>query len=116
MVTLCNVIIHDDGSREECAKHSGQFAWKYPMPDGSTELIPLRGDVRFFGVTFGYMPHKKVLRDISLYAKPGQKIAFVGSTGAGKTTIVNLINRFYEIDSGTITYDGIDIRDIKRMT
>ena len=84
------------------------------MPDGSTELIPLRGDVRFFGVTFGYMPHKKVLRDISLYAKPGQKIAFVGSTGAGKTTIVNLINRFYEIDSGTITYDGIDIRDIKK--
>ena len=114
VVTLCNVIIHDDGSREECAKHSGQFAWKYPMPDGSTELIPVRGDVRFFGVTFGYTPHKKVLRDISLYAKPGQKIAFVGSTGAGKTTIVNLINRFYEIDGGTITYDGIDIRDIKK--
>lgn len=114
VVTLCNVIIHEDGSREECPSHSGQFAWKYPMPDGSTELIPLKGDVRFFGVTFGYTPEKNVLEDINLFAKPGQKIAFVGSTGAGKTTIVNLINRFYEIKGGTITYDGIDVRDIKK--
>lgn len=114
VVTLCKVIIHEDGSREECPRYSGQFAWKYPMPDGSTELIPLRGDVRFFGVTFGYTPVKKVLQDVSLFARPGEKIAFVGSTGAGKTTIVNLINRFYEIDGGTITYDGIDVRDIRK--
>ncbi|MCI9272586.1 MAG: ABC transporter ATP-binding protein [Clostridiales bacterium] len=113
-VTLCNVVIHEDGSREECPHHSGQFAWKYPMPDGSFELIPLKGDVRFFGVTFGYTPEKTVLQDVSLFAKPGQKLAFVGSTGAGKTTIVNLINRFYEITDGTITYDGIDVRDIRK--
>lgn len=114
VATLCNVVIHEDGSRSECAEHTGQFAWKYPLPNGMTELIPLRGDVRFFGVTFGYKPGQTILDNISLFAKPGQKIAFVGSTGAGKTTIINLVNRFYEIDSGTITYDGIDVRDIKK--
>mgnify|MGYP002554190856 CR=1 FL=1 len=78
------------------------------------ERVPLRGDVRFYGVDFSYVPEKPVLRDLSLYAKPGQKIAFVGSTGAGKTTITNLLNRFYDIDEGTITIDGVNIRDIKR--
>ena len=81
-------------------------------PDG--ERVPLRGDVRFFGVDFAYVPEKPVLRDLSLYAKPGQKIAFVGSTGAGKTTITNLINRFYDIQGGQITYDGIDVRSIRK--
>ena len=81
-------------------------------PDG--ERVPLRGDVRFYGVDFAYVPEKPVLRDLSLYAKPGQKIAFVGSTGAGKTTITNLINRFYDIQGGQITYDGIDVRHIRK--
>lgn len=91
------------------------WAWKRPIDGGKNfELIELRGDVRFHDVTFGYVPDKTILKDISLYAKPGQKIAFVGSTGAGKTTITNLINRFYEIDSGQITYDGIDVKDIKK--
>jgi len=86
--------------------------WAWQKPDGGT--VPLRGDVRFRDVVFRYVPEKTVLHGISLYAKPGQKIAFVGSTGAGKTTITNLINRFYEIESGLITYDGIDIRDIRK--
>lgn len=114
VATLCNVILHEDGSRTECAERTGQYAWKYPLPSGITELIPLKGDVRFYDVTFGYTPEKNVLENVDLFAKPGQKIAFVGSTGAGKTTVINLINRFYEIKSGTITYDGIDIRDIKK--
>ena len=84
------------------------------MEAAGRELIELKGDVRFNDVVFGYVPEKKVLNKISLFAKPGQKIAFVGSTGAGKTTIVNLINRFYDIQSGTITYDGIDVKDIKK--
>ena len=113
-VTLCNVVIHEDGSRTEATERTGQYAWKFPLPGGVTELIPLKGDVRFFGVTFGYSPEKTVLENVSLFARPGEKIAFVGSTGAGKTTIVNLINRFYEIQGGTITYDGIDIRDIRK--
>ena len=92
----------------------GGWAWKKPLPDGSYEYIPLRGDIRFDDVVFGYTPQKVILKNISLYAKPGQKIAFVGATGAGKTTITNLINRFYDIQSGTITYDGINIRDIKK--
>ena len=87
-------------------------AWAWKKEDG--ELVPLRGDVRFDHVVFGYDERKTVLHDISLYAKPGQKIAFVGSTGAGKTTITNLLNRFYEIQSGTITYDGIDVREIEK--
>ncbi|MBR4211157.1 MAG: ABC transporter ATP-binding protein [Oscillibacter sp.] len=87
-------------------------AWAWRRPDGT--LIPLRGEVRFADVTFGYVPEKTVLHNVSLYAKPGQKIAFVGSTGAGKTTITSLLNRFYDIREGTITYDGIDVRDIAK--
>lgn len=109
-VTLCNVQEHQGGWKET-ERYTGEFAWKLP---GSGKLVPLKGDVRFQDVVFGYVPEKKILNGISLYAKPGQKIAFVGSTGAGKTTIINLINRFYEIQSGKITYDGIDIRDIKK--
>ena len=96
----------------ETQRRTGHWAWK--RPDG--ELVELRGDVRFHDVTFGYTEEKTVLHNVSLYAKPGQKIAFVGSTGAGKTTITNLINRFYDIQSGTITYDGIDITQIARSS
>lgn len=103
-VTLTRV---DGSGRPE---PNGNWAWK--RPDGS--LIPLRGDVRFDNVTFGYVPEKTVLRNVSLYANPGEKIAFVGSTGAGKTTITSLINRFYEIQDGAITYDGIDVREIAK--
>ena len=99
-----------DGSLAEADFDTGAWAWK--KPDGT--LVPLRGDVRFDHVVFGYDDRKIILHDISLFAKPGQKIAFVGSTGAGKTTITSLINRFYEIQSGTITYDGIDVRDIRK--
>ena len=113
-VTLCPVMYGEDNTLTECREHTGSFAWKKPLEDGTCQLIPLKGDVRFSDVVFGYTPERKILNDISLYAKPGQKIAFVGSTGAGKTTIINLINRFYEIDSGLITYDGIDIREIKK--
>ncbi|MEG1560201.1 MAG: ABC transporter ATP-binding protein [Clostridia bacterium] len=95
-------------------KHTGHWAWKRENPDGSIQLTELLGDVEFLDVTFSYDGEKNVLNDISLYAKPGQKIAFVGSTGAGKTTITNLINRFYDIDKGIITYDGINIKDIKK--
>lgn len=114
-ITLCHAKADEKGNLKECPNDdpSGMFAWKCPVPDGYS-LIPLRGDVRFHGVSFGYIPGKRILENISLYAKPGQKIAFVGSTGAGKTTIINLINRFYEIDEGTITYDGLDIRTIKK--
>ncbi|MCI8841532.1 MAG: ABC transporter ATP-binding protein [Oscillibacter sp.] len=92
--------------------HRDTNAWAWLKPDGA--LVPLRGDVRFDHVVFGYDEGRTILHDVSLFAKPGQKIAFVGSTGAGKTTITSLINRFYEIQSGTITYDGIDIRDIAK--
>ena len=92
----------------------GGWAWKKPDGDDTFEYIPLKGDIRFNDVVFGYTPEKVILKNISLYAKPGQKIAFVGSTGAGKTTITNLINRFYDIQSGTITYDGINVKDIKK--
>lgn len=93
----------------------GPEAWAWHCADdAATVATPLRGDVRFHNVTFGYVPAKPVLHDVSLYAKPGQKIAFVGSTGAGKTTITNLINRFYEVQDGAITFDGIDIKDIKK--
>ena len=112
-VTLCNVKRGADGGLLECGEKTGVFAWKV-ADNGSFRYVELKGDVRFNDVVFGYVPEKKVLNKISLYAKPGQKIAFVGSTGAGKTTIVNLINRFYEIQSGTITYDGIDIKNIKK--
>lgn len=94
-------------------EYEGGWAWKKPT-DGGFEYIPLKGDIRFNDVVFGYTPEKVILKNISLYAKPGQKIAFVGSTGAGKTTITNLINRFYDIQSGSITYDGLDIKSIKK--
>ena len=109
-VTLVRVTEGRDGSLTKADFDTGAWAWK--KPDG--ELAPLQGDVRFDHVVFGYDEDQTVLHDVSLFAKPGQKIAFVGSTGAGKTTITNLINRFYEIRSGTITYDGIDVRDIEK--
>ena len=109
-VTLERVKENPDGTLTEADYDTGAWAWK--KPDGS--LVPLRGDVRFDHVVFGYDDRKIILHDISLFAKPGQKIAFVGSTGAGKTTITSLINRFYEIQSGTITYDGINVRDIQK--
>ena len=112
-ITLCNVRRNEDNSFSECEEKTGIFAWKVPE-NNTYEYVELKGDVRFDNVVFGYTPEKTILNKISLYAKPGQKIAFVGSTGAGKTTIVNLINRFYEISSGTIYYDGIDIRRIKK--
>lgn len=93
---------------------AGKWAWRKPLKDGSFKYIPLMGDIRFKDVVFGYTDEKVILKNISLYAKPGHKIAFVGSTGAGKTTITNLINRFYDIQSGEITYDGIDIKEIKK--
>ncbi len=92
----------------------GVWAWKKPREDGGHDYVPLKGDIRFNDVVFGYTSEKVILKNISLYAKPGQKIAFVGSTGAGKTTITNLINRFYDIQSGEITYDGLDIKSIKK--
>ena len=109
-VTLCNVKENADHTLTECTERTGLYAWKQP----AGELVQLKGDVRFRDVEFGYVAGKTVLQHVSLFAKPGQKIAFVGSTGAGKTTIVNLINRFYDIQSGQITYDGIDIRDIRK--
>ena len=100
----------EDGVLTACREQTGQWAWRR----GDGALRPLRGDVRFEGVDFGYEPGHPVLHDVSLYAKPGQKIAFVGSTGAGKTTITNLINRFYDVEGGRVIYDGIDVRDIKK--
>lgn len=118
-VTLCNAVKNADGSLTECSGYTGVFAWKVPAElntywNSDSYLVELRGDVRFKNVVFGYVPGKTILNDVTLYAKPGQKIAFVGSTGAGKTTIINLINRFYDIQSGSITYDGINIKDIKK--
>lgn len=111
-ITLCHVRKNGE-TLTECEEKTGEYAWKEEK-NGKTVLTPLRGDVRFEHVVFSYVKKKRILNGISLYAKPGQKIAFVGSTGAGKTTIVNLINRFYEIDGGVITYDGIDIRKIRK--
>lgn len=113
-ITLCRVRKAEDGTMMECEERSGLWAWKDSALESGSQLTPLTGDVRFHNVVFGYTPKKIILNDISLYAKPGQKIAFVGSTGAGKTTIINLINRFYEIQDGVITYDGIDITKIKK--
>lgn len=113
-VTLVNRKDSPDGTVEESRERTGLWAWKDRKADGTEQLIPLRGDVRFEHVNFGYEPGHPILKDISLYAKPGQKIAFVGSTGAGKTTITNLINRFYDIDGGKLTYDGIDVSRIKK--
>ena len=113
-VTLVNVKERADGSLEECEQVTNMWAWKQPAENGGFTYTRLTGDVRLNDVDFGYVPEKTVLHDVSLYAKPGQKVAFVGSTGAGKTTITNLINRFYDIQRGTILYDGIDIRKIKK--
>ena len=113
VVTLVNVIEHED-SYEEVEHHTGVWAWRHPRENGQVAYVKLAGDVRFHGVTFGYNENKTVLHDVSLFAKPGQKIAFVGATGAGKTTITNLINRFYDIQEGSITYDGIDVKLIKK--
>ena len=113
-VTLCRANIAEDGTITETTERTGHWAWKVPEADGSIRYVEWRGDVRFKDVTFGYDPEKIVLKNISLYAKPGQKIAFVGSTGAGKTTVTNLINRFYDIQEGEITYDGLNVKSIKK--
>ena len=113
-VTLVNAIIDEDGNITESPTRTGRWAWKHPHHDGTLTYTELKGDVRFVDVTFGYTEDKIVLKDVSLYAKPGQKIAFVGSTGAGKTTITNLINRFYDVPDGRIRYDGININKIKK--
>ena len=113
-VTLVNVKKDENGQLTECAERTQSWAWKVPQADGTNTYTLLTGDVRFNHVDFAYVPNKVVLHDITLYAKPGQKIAFVGSTGAGKTTITNLINRFYDIADGKILYDGISINDIKK--
>ncbi len=113
-VTLVNAKENADGSMSECEERTNVWAWKHPHHDGTLTYTKLVGDVRFYDVNFGYVPEKTVLHNISLYAKPGQKVAFVGSTGAGKTTITNLINRFYDINDGKIRYDGININKIKK--
>ena len=114
-VTLVNANVAADGTITESKEHTGQWAWKHPhKADGSVTYTPLKGDIQLEHVTFGYTPDKLVLHDITLYAKPGQKIAFVGATGAGKTTITNLLNRFYDIQEGKIRFDGINIQKIKK--
>lgn len=113
-VTLVSIIKNKDGSISESKERTGDWCWKRPNDDGSFSYIPVRGDIRFFNVIFGYEEDKIVLNDITLYAKPGQKIAFVGSTGAGKTTVTNLINRFYDLPDGAILYDGIPINHIRK--
>ncbi len=114
-VTLVNAKEDENGVLTECAERTGIWAWKHPhAADGSVTYTRLRGDVRLFGVDFGYTPEKTVLHDVTIYAEPGQKVAFVGATGAGKTTVTNLINRFYDIADGKIRYDGININKIKK--
>ena len=113
IVTLCRVEFVD-GKMVETDKRTGHWAWRHPRPNGEIELVEMKGDLKLENVNFGYFDDHMVLHDISVFANPGEKIAFVGATGAGKTTITNLINRFYDIQSGTITYDGIDIKLIKK--
>jgi ATP-binding cassette subfamily B protein len=112
-VTLINVK-EENGSLVETNEKTSLWGWKHPHSDGDTTITPLTGDVRFFDVDFAYEEGKPVLHDISLFAKPGQKVAFVGATGAGKTTITNLLNRFYDLADGKIRYDGININKIKK--
>ena len=114
-VTLVNAHIGEDGTITECAERTGHWAWRHPhQADGTVTYTELKGDIVMDMVDFGYVPEKQVLYDVTLYAHPGQKIAFVGSTGAGKTTITNLINRFYDIADGKIRYDGININKIRK--
>ena len=114
-VTLVNAKHDENGNLTECPEHTGIWAWKHPhQADGTVTYTELKGDITMFNVDFGYVPEKTVLQDVTLYAHPGQKIAFVGATGAGKTTITNLINRFYDIADGKIRYDGININKIKK--
>ena len=113
-VTLVNARIGEDGSITECDERTGHWAWKHPHGDGTLTYTELKGDIVMDMVDFAYVPEKQVLYDVTLFAHPGQKIAFVGATGAGKTTITNLINRFYDIADGKIRYDGININKIKK--
>ncbi len=113
-VTLVNAKVDENGDITETSERTGIWAWKHPHGDGSVTYTKLAGDVRLLGVDFGYTEEKTVLHDVSVYAEPGQKVAFVGATGAGKTTITNLINRFYDIADGKIRYDGININKIKK--
>ena len=114
-VTLVNCHIAEDGTITECEERTGHWAWKHPhQADGTITYTELRGDITMYNVDFGYVPEKTVLHDVTLYANPGQKLAFVGATGAGKTTITSLINRFYDIADGKIRYDGININKIRK--
>ena len=114
-VTLVNAQIDEDGTIHECPRHTGHWAWRHPhQADGNVTYTELKGDITMEHVDFGYVPEKTVLHDVTLYAHPGQKIAFVGATGAGKTTITNLINRFYDIADGKIRYDGINVNKIRK--
>ncbi len=114
IVTLCRVDYDENGQMVETNKRTGHWAWRHPRTNGDIELVEMKGDIKLENVDFGYFDDHMVLHDISVFANPGEKIAFVGATGAGKTTITNLINRFYDIQRGTITYDGIDIKLIKK--
>ena len=113
-VTLVNAREDENGNLTECTERTGRWAWKHPHQDGTLTYTELKGDITMFNVDFGYVPEKTVLHDVTLYAHPGQKLAFVGATGAGKTTITNLINRFYDIADGKIRYDNININKIKK--
>ena len=113
-MTLVNTKTGENGEIEECSERTDTWAWKHPHGDGTVTYTPLKGDIVMDDVDFGYDPDKIVLHNVSLYAHPGQKVAFVGATGAGKTTITNLLNRFYDIADGKIRYDGININKIKK--
>ena len=113
-VTLVNCTTDENGNVVESAHHTGHWAWKHPHGDGTLTYTPLAGDIQMYNVDFAYVPGKNVLHDVSVYARPGEQVAFVGATGAGKTTITNLINRFYDIEDGKIRYDGININKIKK--